>query len=553
VLLANIFSSVRSVRVPRRFAAFLICFLVGLTAGNIFAEDFLRELQLNAIEADHADWGHWGSQPEKFTQWKNHSNRLVPVYTFGIDLESVKGKHSVYRDEQALVKIYGELPDETLNPTAEYFDQTDIYGLQKQAAAAGKKYIFLVIFDGMDWQTTQAAAIYRTQRIAYQSGRGTGLHFLDYNKAKTDYGWMVTSAYSSGAKVDVNAQTVNSSGEKNQGGYSAAVGGATPWDKPQIDDYLLGRYRKLPHVVTESASSATSMTCGIKTYNAAIDVDSEGKQIETIAHLLQREKQFAIGVVTSVPISHATPACAYSHNVNRNDYQDLTRDLLGLPSVSHKEKPLPGVDVLIGGGFGEDRTTDSGQGENYVSGNKYVAPDDLKSIDVNNGGKYVVAQRQAGKSGAELLAAGAAQAAENGHRLFGFFGVGGGHLPFQTADGKYNPTRGASGIEKYTADEITENPTLADMTKSALKVLEKHPQGFWLMVEAGDVDWANHNDNIDDSIGAVFSGDDAIKAITDWVEQHNAWNDTALIVTADHGHYFVLDDPKILIAPAQKN
>jgi len=73
------------------------------------------------------------------------------------------------------------------------------------------------------------------------------------------------------------------------------------------------------------------------------------------------------------------------------------------------------------------------------------------------------------------------------------------------------------------------------------------------MVEAGDVDWANHNDNIDDSIGAVFSGDDAIKAITDWVEQHNAWNDTALIVTADHGHYFVLDDPKILIAPAQKN
>ena len=42
------------------------------------------------------------------------------------------------------------------------------------------------------------------------------------------------------------------------------------------------------------------------------------------------------------------------------------------------------------------------------------------------------------------------------------------------------------------------------MTEAAISVLEQNERGFWLMVEAGDVDWANHNNNIDDSIGAVF-------------------------------------------------
>ena len=57
--------------------------------------------------------------------------------------------------------------------------------------------------------------------------------------------------------------------------------------------------------------------------------------------------------MTSVPISHATPAAAYSHNVSRSDYQDLSRDLLGLPSISHRELPLPGIDVLLSAGWGE--------------------------------------------------------------------------------------------------------------------------------------------------------------------------------------------------------
>jgi arylsulfatase A-like enzyme len=51
-------------------------------------------------------------------------------------------------------------------------------------------------------------------------------------------------------------------------------------------------------------------------------------------------------------------------------------------------------------------------------------------------------------------------------------------------------------------------------------------------------------EQIDAAIGAVKSGDDAFRAITGWVESHGGWDDTAVIVTSDHGHMFVLEKPE---------
>ena len=202
---------------------------------------------------------------------------------------------------------------------------------------------------------------------------------------------------------------------------------------------------------------------------------------------------------------------------------------------------------MIGCGWGENSDDDRAkQGQNYVPGNKYLAKGDLQKINLETGGKYVVAKRQAGKKGAEVLNAAAQVAAEGNHRLFGFFGTSGGHLPYQTADGNYDPTRGISRADRYKPEDISENPTLAEMTSSAFSVLEKNDKGFYLMIESGDVDWANHNNNIDDSIGAVFSGEAAFKVVTDWVDKNSNWDETCLILTADHGHMFVLDDPRAL-------
>ncbi len=518
--------------------------------------DHIRDLQTQAAESKRAAWGYWGSDPTRYSTWTSHTNRLVPVYTFGIGLEAVRGENSVNRSPERLEQLYGRVPDGTLNPEAEYFDQTDVYHLQRIAAEQGKRRIILVIFDGMDWWTTWLAATHRAGRVAYREGRGAGLFFQDYDGAPTDYGYCVTSPHNEGTKADVNMQSVLNPGGTRFGGYAYRVAGETPWAKPIDLLYPVGKGSDYSHVYADSASSATSMTSGIKTYNGAINVDSRGRQSEPIARYLQRQG-FAVGAVTSVPVSHATPAAAYANNVNRNDYQDLVRDMLGLKSIAHPDTPLPGLDVLIGAGVGVIREADSAQGDNFVPGNRYLTSGDLHAVSARNGGAYRTAIRTSGVSGSQNLENARQQAIENRQRLFGFFGVSNGHLPFQTADGQFDPTVGArrnsagqtvtASAEKYSAADIEENPTLPEMTSAALNVLAGRSDRLWLMVEAGDVDWANHSNNIDNSIGAVHSGDDAIRTIAHWVEGNGGWDDTALIVTADHGHYLTLTQPEALV------
>lgn len=514
-------------------------------------QDAMRELQAQAIAQDRASWGHWGLDAGKYTGWKTHSNRLIPIYTFGLSLARMTGEHSPYRDAERIAQLYGRLPEGTLNPKADYFDQTGVYELQKAAVAAGKKYVILMVFDGTDWQTTWAAATYRKGAVGYREGRGTGLAFQDYRGVDTDFGYFVTSPHNEGTTYDPNAQRVISVGGLIPGGYDWRLAGLNPWTPGADLAYTIAKSELRRQAFTDSASSATSMTSGIKTYNDAINVDHLGKPVPPIARELQPQG-FSIGVVTSVPISHATPAAAYANNVSRDDYQDLTRDLLGLPSIAHPGEPLPGVDVLIGAGWGQNIKTDRGQGDNFVPGNRYLTADDLKQIDARHGGKYQLAERTPNKKGADVLKKAAKQAIEHKRRLFGYFGVAGGHLPFRTADGGYNPAPGVGlKTEVYQPADIAENPTLAQMSTAALGVLAENPAGFWLMIEAGDVDWANHDDNLDNSIGAVISGDDAFRAVTEWIEARHCWDQTAVILTADHGHLLVLDHPETVAEAAR--
>ncbi len=380
----------------------VVCLALFLCGSTVHSADHVRQLQLQAESTGQADWGHWGADPQKYSSWGNHSNRLIPVYTFGIDLGKYQGANSPYREADRLKQIFGTVPRQTVNPTAEYFDQTDLYQLQWDALNSGKKNIVLLLFDGMDWPTTRAAAIVASRQVGYASGRGTGLSFQDYERVATDFGYVVTSPYGDGGQTDVDAQRVLDSGGEPLGGYAASLGGATPWATPRAHDYLLGKLRSMPHVVTDSACSATSINAGIKSYNAAINVDPRGTQVEPIARVLQK-RGWKIGVVTSVPISHATPAATYANNVSRNDYQDLTRDLIGLPSVAHRTDPLPGVDVLLGCGWGETSDNAGGQGGNFVPGNVYITQGDLEAIDVERGGKYRVVQRTPGQAGRAVL------------------------------------------------------------------------------------------------------------------------------------------------------
>jgi alkaline phosphatase len=67
-----------------------------------------------------------------------------------------------------------------------------------------------------------------------------------------------------------------------------------------------------------------------------------------------------------------------------------------------------------------------------------------------------------------------------------------------------------------------------------------------LFVEAGDVDFALHANNLDNATGAIFSGEEAVRTVVRWVETHSNWNESVMIVSSDHGHYLVVDDPQAL-------
>src|SRR5262249_60302070 len=93
----------------------------------------------------------------------SHSNRLIPFYTFGrkLDPGAVTGPNSVYRDPERLKALYGFVPENTVNPEATYADQSDFAALLAAAVEKGAKHALIIWFDGLDWPTTQAAAVAR--------------------------------------------------------------------------------------------------------------------------------------------------------------------------------------------------------------------------------------------------------------------------------------------------------------------------------------------------------------------------------------------------------
>ncbi len=546
---------------------------LGLCAGNsVRAEDRIKDLQIANIASAKAKKDrpyHFGSQGSGnvFSNHASHSNRLIPIYTFGkrIRLDTVTGSNSHYRDAEKLKALYGFMPENTVNPDAEYADQSDLYQVQRDAVARGVKHLFIVWFDGLDWPTTQAAAIAKTGKV-YTEGKGSGLIFQgDPTGGSAQYGYFVTSPTHDKNNPDVDAQSVTIPANSLAGGYDVQIAGPNPWTLgplgPKAPGYLKGQSadeadragvaavgRKL-HAYTDSSTSAAEFVTGVKAYNNGINVADDGRFVPTLFQQLQAAG-WKVGTATSVPFNHASPAAMYAHNVNRDDYQDLARDMLGLPSICqevHKEGIHPGLDVVLGVGYGQQTNEKAlaAQGKDVVQGNSYITDADKAAIDVKNGGKYVVVQTTQGVNGAKALSEAAATAKERGGRLFGLYGSKNlGHLPYRTADGRYDPSPDLNGkAEKYSEADRNEQPTLADMTRAALTVIGSDPsRNFALFVEAGDVDFALHSNNLDNAIGAVYSGEDAIQAIVEWVEKNSNWDESAIIVTADHGHYMVIDD-----------
>ena len=249
---------------------------------------------------------------------------------------------------------------------------------------------------------------------------------------------------------------------------------------------------------TDSAAAATAMATGVKTDNGAIGVDPDGKAVQNLSELAIATGRSA-GVVSSVPFSHATPAGFSAHESSRSSYKSIARDQL-------RSK----LSVVMGAGnpWYNDNHVKRGHAK-YT----YLYKSDYRRL---TGGKSGFAYFTS-KGSFEKLTTGASP-----KRVFGLARVA------STLQQKRSGTTSKPGAKRNAV------PSLATMAKGALNVLDADRDGLFLMIEGGAIDWANHANQSGRLVEESSDFLRAIAAVNRWVEAKSSWDETLLIVTADH-------------------
>lgn len=249
-------------------------------------------------------------------------------------------------------------------------------------------------------------------------------------------------------------------------------------EKTTFDEYIVGLQTTYPddHAqnITDSASAATAMSAGVKTYNNAIAVDVDKKEVKTV---LEEAKAIgkSTGLVATSEITHATPASFGAHDESRKNMDQIADDYYDeLIDGNHK------VDVLLGGGLTNFQRKD----RNLINEFK------------KDGYSYVTNKK-------DLLN-------DSNDQILGLF-----------ADG---------GMPKMI-DRTEDLPSLEEMTNAAIKRLNKDKDGFFLMVEGSQIDWAGHDNDIVAAMSEMEDFDKALKAALDFAKKDKH---TLVVTTADH-------------------
>ena len=371
------------------------------------------------------------------------------------------------------------------------------------------KYVILLVGDGMNIEHEIAAS-----RYLFGMDMALSFHALPYQADQATWDVSAYRKYGGAYNPSAIVPTI---------GYDPAKGGKKPYP---LGPELSGALAYHTTAATDSASAATAWATGYKTDDGNInwlsgDPNTGGNRnddgsLKTIAEHLRELKGYGIGVVSTVPFTHATPAGFVAHNKSRNNYHAIGQEILT------QVKP----DVVIGAGYQAGSSCANPLQSGYISQSTYTAvcadPD------------YVVVTRSAGVDGGVALLDAAQEAAAGGKKLFGLFGGSGGHfeslVPYDLPD------------TPLVTQATRENPTYAEATLAALKVLSKNPNGFFLMAEQGDVDWANHANDFSRMVGTMKDLHDGTQAVIDFVNQPGddmTWDNTLLIVTSDHSNNYM--------------
>jgi len=230
--------------------------------------------------------------------------------------------------------------------------------------------------------------------------------------------------------------------------------------------------RARPQLITDSAAAATAYACGIQTCNGAIAVDNDSNRVETVLERAEA-RGMATGLIATSSLTHATPAAFASHVPNRGQQNEIAAQMA-----------QQGIDVLLGGGMRFFARGRIGESQRAL---------DLLRRD------YTLVQTAAEFRALDL--------GEVTH-LAGLFA--------------------ANEMPRFAERE----PTLPEMTRAALEILDRDPDGFFLMVEGSQPDWRAHdNEPMAEVVAEVLDFD---RAVAEGLAYQRSHPNTLIVVTSDH-------------------
>lgn len=264
-----------------------------------------------------------------------------------------------------------------------------------------------------------------------------------------------------------------------------------------------GTYTTFAHnrVITGSAAAGTALAAGHKTtINTVCMSEDHAKSYQSLAEKFQ-ERGKKIGIVTSVSIDHATPAVFYAHQPSRHMYYNIALEL-----------PKSGFNYFAGGGFkdpygkNKDNTGDvrsnMGIGSNNTTA---ITQDSIPSayqVAKANGYRFVKSRKDfnALKLGDDKVI------------LFSQRPAGGQSMPF-------------------VIDQNDTDFTLVDFTRKGIELLD-NPEGFFMMIEGGKIDWACHANDAASTALEVLQFDQAVEEAYKFYLQHP--DETLIVICSDH-------------------
>lgn len=350
------------------------------------------------------------------------------------------------------------------------------------ALGAKAKNVIIMIADGWDFNQIAASSYYTGKKPVYT---GFNVHYA-------------VSTFSAS-------------------GYAAHFPGARQGYDPQIAWISDGNGGLKPNMAyfkafygTDSSSAATAIATGTKTLDGYVNFSVDGKPLVTIGRLAKLAGKSS-GSISSVEWSHATPAVfGDAHNISRGNYSQIAQEMIN-----------SNIDVIMGSGNPafDDNGKPASKGYEYVGGEK--AWKDLV----------------AGKTDHITLL----QSISDFKRMARTSRVSGKYIgTFQTYS-TLQQARSNGDPQQVHMETYNKNvPSLALMSHAALNILSKNPKGFFLMIEGGAVDWANHANQKGRVIEEMISYNNAVAEVVKWVEKNGGWKENLLIVTGDHDSGFLL-------------